>query len=215
MAHRLGFVYSDKRLMTRLCKTCGVEKPLEAFTKHKHSVGGHLRRCKECVNRQRRESFRANPERRQRNNERVNAFQAQPEQRAKQNVRQRAYRLDPEYRALEAKRARETRKANPERVAEINRRSMYKRKYGITVEDYDHMVEAQGNKCAICRRTQPKGKRFHVDHIHGTNVIRGLLCTHCNTGIGLLADDPKVLRTAADYVEAHNLLQLPLTERSN
>jgi hypothetical protein len=44
-------------------------------------------------------------------------------------------------------------------------------------------------------------KRFAVDHCHTSGKIRGLLCTNCNTAIGLLKDDPNALQRAIDWVK--------------
>lgn len=75
-----------------------------------------------------------------------------------------------------------------------------RRKFGITIEEYDRMLAAQGGVCKVCHR--PPGKyRLSVDHIHGTKTVRGLLCARCNRGIGLFWDDPAVFRRAAGYLE--------------
>lgn len=76
--------------------------------------------------------------------------------------------------------------------------------YGITLEQYDEMLEAQDGGCAICKTTDPRGKgRFHVDHCHDTGAVRGLLCQTCNQGIGLLQDSIDVLLDAAKYLGRH------------
>lgn len=79
------------------------------------------------------------------------------------------------------------------------------REYGLTVAQRDAMIAAQGNRCKICRELFDLNARGvlrpHIDHMHGTKVVRGMLCKECNLGIGLLQDDPKVIRQAADYVE--------------
>lgn len=73
--------------------------------------------------------------------------------------------------------------------------------YDITLADYDVMLEAQGNGCAICGRTpEEDGKRLAVDHDHENGKVRGLLCSWCNRGIGLLQDSPVLLRSAANYI---------------
>lgn len=77
--------------------------------------------------------------------------------------------------------------------------------YGLTAAQFHGMLEAQGHRCAICRR-KPQSEHgrtgWQVDHDHNTGAIRGLLCGWCNRAIGLARDDPEVLRAMAAYVEA-------------
>ncbi|MEU6674765.1 endonuclease VII domain-containing protein [Streptomyces sp. NPDC046925] len=78
------------------------------------------------------------------------------------------------------------------------------RKYGITLPEYELMVQQQNGTCAICGGL-PNGpgaenKRFDVDHCHKTGRVRGLLCSGCNRGIGFLGDDPARLQAAVDYL---------------
>lgn len=94
-----------------------------------------------------------------------------------------------------------------ERKVEENRRrygNWLKKKYGITIEDYDRMMISQSRRCAICRTEEPSGKgRFHVDHCHESNKVRGLLCTSCNMMLGLARDCVGILNTAIKYLEDH------------
>jgi hypothetical protein len=88
------------------------------------------------------------------------------------------------------------------------RREQGFRKYGITSEDFNAMLTAQRDGCAICGFVPlPDGKnaaaRLHVDHDHETGKVRALLCNGCNRGMGYLGDNPARLRAAADYIEKH------------
>jgi predicted nucleic acid-binding Zn ribbon protein len=76
-------------------------------------------------------------------------------------------------------------------------------RYQMQPGDYDALLLAQGGRCAICGADEAGGKggRFHVDHNHATGRVRGLLCHGCNLGIGMLRDDPDVMRAAIRYVE--------------
>ena len=59
----------------------------------------------------------------------------------------------------------------------------------------------QQNRCAICKVKQEElDYDLVLDHDHVTGRIRGLLCHKCNTGIGLLQDDPDILQNAIDYL---------------
>lgn len=77
------------------------------------------------------------------------------------------------------------------------------RNYGMTLADYDRMLEEQGGGCKICGTTDPGGRsdKFHIDHDHATGLVRGLLCAGCNLAIGHLREDPHTARLLAEYLE--------------
>jgi len=77
------------------------------------------------------------------------------------------------------------------------------RKYGLTPEDYDRMLEAQDGLCAVCRTNDLDrlGRRMHVDHCHNTGRVRGILCTRCNNAIGFAGESAQRLRDLATYLE--------------
>src|SRR5262245_56956507 len=62
------------------------------------------------------------------------------------------------------------------------RRLALKSKFGLTLEEYDVMLNRQGGVCKICSRPQ-KNRRLAVDHNHETGAVRGLLCGPCNTAL--------------------------------
>ncbi len=108
---------------------------------------------------------------------------------------------------------REFRKKHKQRLAEVRqteygkrlmRNEHLKKRFGMTIDEYEAMMEAQGGVCAVCEGP-PSGryKRLHVDHDHLTDEIRALLCHHCNIALGLAEDDPRLLRAMADYLERH------------
>ncbi len=87
---------------------------------------------------------------------------------------------------------------------QVARQRGLKHKYGMSIEQYDEMLKDQGNCCAICGTNTPGHKgRFVVDHNHKTGQVRALLCSACNTLLGMSKDDPKTLRKAARYLETH------------
>jgi hypothetical protein len=77
------------------------------------------------------------------------------------------------------------------------------RKYGLTPQQFDELSAAQGGVCAICRGPQQGAKPLSVDHCHDTNAVRGLLCSRCNTGIGMLGDSPEQIFSAFRYLSQH------------
>ena len=72
---------------------------------------------------------------------------------------------------------------NPGRLV-TDRKKALQTKYGITVEQYDQMMDEQGGTCKICKSLDPTGRRLAVDHCHETGRVRGLLCPSCNTALG-------------------------------
>lgn len=64
-----------------------------------------------------------------------------------------------------------------------------KRLYGMTLTERDQMLVDQGHACKMCGRTDCHwGKGFqdvwHIDHVHGTKIVRGILCAACNMLVG-------------------------------
>lgn len=82
------------------------------------------------------------------------------------------------------------------------RSSKYFKAYGITVDEYEDMLAAQGERCLVCDRheSQSAKGRLHIDHCHETGKVRGLLCSNCNTALGLAGDDPARLVALAAYL---------------
>lgn len=74
------------------------------------------------------------------------------------------------------------------------------RRYGITTSIYNTRLEEQGNRCAICRKVLDNP---HIDHDHKTKEFRGILCSNCNTGLGMFLDDIRILSNAIVYLEDH------------
>lgn len=75
--------------------------------------------------------------------------------------------------------------------------------YGITPEQYDELLAAQGGMCmcAICDATpEQNGKALAVDHCHETGQVRGLLCSPHNQAIGIFGDNLAGVQRAADYL---------------
>ena len=114
--------------------------------------------------------------------------------REKQLSRWEKIRNDPELKAAYQKRVKEY-ESLPHvkaRRAKSNKRKNVQ-KYGISFEFYQEEIK---NGCNICGSTE----RLHIDHCHTTNKYRGILCHHCNTGIGLFKEDLTILDKAKEYL---------------
>lgn len=72
--------------------------------------------------------------------------------------------------------------------------------YGITIDQYDQLLRAQGGRCKTCPSTGGY-RSLCVDHCHETGRIRGLLCYRCNMALGLCHDDATQLVKLADYLQ--------------
>ena len=162
----------------KLCSKCRETKPLKDYSNDKSTSDGLSQYCRFC---------RAVIQKRYYNNHKDVIA-------AKASLCQK--RWSPEKRAKIVARRRET---YIKKAPEIRKNNLWYM-YGLTVEQYEAMVEAQKGLCAICSQPAAGKKRGHVDHCKKTKKIRGILCTKCNTGIGLLGDDPKRLLLAVAYL---------------
>ena len=164
----------------KACKKCGVAKPLEEFYRAAGTRDGHRGDCKACSSEDKRRRYLADPEAAI---ARVKRWQqANPD---RVNATQRARRAKPEAKLRE-------------------RAGHLMRKYGMTIEQYDAMLDAQGGGCFICSRPPREDISLHVDHDHFTGKIRGILCFCCNNALADFQDDPSLLRKAASYVSVNS-----------
>lgn len=111
-------------------------------------------------------------------------------------------RVDPQFRSKEIR---------------ANRQQHLKKRFGLTLEQYDLMVKAQNGLCAICklsnrRRVMERISALAVDHNHLTGQIRGLLCANCNSGLGLLQESIEVLYRAIEYLKKYDQLGIEVQE---
>lgn len=93
-------------------------------------------------------------------------------------------------------------------------------RFGLTPEKYDALKEAQGGKCALCRRATGATKRLAVDHDHACCIgptscgrcVRGLVCGPCNDVLAHARDNPEFFVRGALYLEVWPSQRAGLTE---
>lgn len=113
---------------------------------------------------------------------------------------------DKEYYQANKERIAEYRRANWDRIGRTQRSAYLKKRYKITIEEYETMLETQNGVCAICKSPCPSGKSLAVDHDHACcpgkhtcgECTRGLLCITCNRSLGWLENVGA--ETVSDYL---------------
>lgn len=94
-------------------------------------------------------------------------------------------------------------KYKPEEFKELMRTQTLKAKYGIDPLEYDRLFELQGGKCAICKRQSDDELKLFVDHDHVTDIVRGLLCSRCNSCLERIESDRDWGTKAIAYLGVH------------
>lgn len=83
-----------------------------------------------------------------------------------------------------------------EEIKVKNRKHNLQHKYGLSLEDFDNLLEDQNYLCKICKEE----KELVVDHCHNSGRVRGLLCRECNSGLGMFKDSILYLQAAQEYL---------------
>jgi len=209
---------------TQQCIKCKEIKPLDMFYANKQSKNKKCYRCKVCMNKVTIENYRKKQKpkkdwstdegfkicRKCLNKKPINDFNIHyGKTRTKDKMRNECKECQKTHSREHWKKI-ATRESEKKKIYHLNNRKVahgwhLKSKYGITLVDYQKMLDLQNGKCAICGSDKPKGnyRHFAVDHNHTTGELRGLLCTQCNTGIGLLQDSPDLLLKAAEYIQSY------------
>jgi hypothetical protein len=170
----------------KLCKHCGLEKPLDDFYVDRKARDGRRPDCKVCNLARRRAKYAEDP---RPYIDRAMKWQRENRERYLQRLR--------DYNGTPAKKL-------------SNRKSHLKRKYGLTLEEFDEMLATQGGGCAICGNPNAG----NVDHDHVTGEVRGILCFNCNIAIGHVADDKDRLLRAFAYLDRDDELAAVARQRT-
>lgn len=189
---------------TKVCASCGVEKPKTAFYSRKHSRCGVRPCCIECSKTgPGRWSKHVPPE------EKVCSICKKKLPFTSFHLRK--HRPGRESRCGECKNENRNRYRKPDdhlryyAAQKVKDPEFYRRgnlrKYGITIEQFDAMLESQGGVCAVCKGPALGKGRYHVDHDHDTGKIRGLLCHKCNVALGMVQDSREHLTRLIQYLE--------------
>jgi len=104
--------------------------------------------------------------------------------------------------------------ANKDRVIEQTRKRYFQnsfeinlkrklRKYNLSVQDYENLLETQGKTCANTGCESIDKSKLVIDHCHITGAVRGLLCNQCNTALGLLKESHKALSGLSAYLDKY------------
>lgn len=190
---------------TKICTKCKIEKPIEEFNRNKTSKDGRHCWCNSCkseyniIYNKRAETKRSKAEYAKEYNQRPEIITRSREYQKEHNKYQREYQREYHQRP-EAKERRAQRSINNKDV--ITSKTLL-RKYGITLEQKQQMIENQGGRCAICNKVLDNGRHTCVDHDHKTGKVRGILCRKCNFLIGHSKDNPIILSRAINYLDRH------------
>ena len=119
----------------------------------------------------------------------------------KNTKRRKKYHEDAEYREKLKAKTRQYNQRHPEKKF-----FQHLSEFGLTLDDYNQMLESQNYRCAICGDEGNQENRFRklsIDHDHKNGKVRGLLCSHCNFMLGQAKDDVEILQNAILYLEAN------------
>lgn len=178
------------------------EKSLSEFHKHSGRKDGLQNYCKVCKSEMDKTSHKKH--RKQHLLQRKKFRQENPE---KIKAQKQKYRE--ENQEKENKRIQKWINNNRERHDQNKKDWFMKTKYGITLNEYLQMLESQNHLCAICNNPETRKDRtgkvheLVIDHDHITNKVRGLLCSKCNSGIGMLKDNISILDKAILYLKQY------------
>jgi|SRR5579859_4904101 len=211
-------IVAPVQVMKKSCSTCGETKLLSEFSANKRTKDGKKSYCKSCAA----TYMKSYVSRREFT---VNYSSVEKEmtckvcQQAKSHSEFDRNKLGSNGYSAECKKCKSERnkiykRVNRDKIREYSksytdktyRYRHLRRKYNLTVEEYEEALANQGGVCAICGKPETARHRYGpirlaVDHDHITGEFRGLLCSGCNTGLGKFQDNHELLQKAVEYLK--------------
>ena len=100
------------------------------------------------------------------------------------------------YEKFRSKGIKNPRKQNKKRKFEWS----IKKRFNLTLEEYEKMVLQQNGLCKICNEKDNKKTRLSIDHCHKKGNVRALLCTRCNLTLGHVEEKVHILENMINYI---------------
>ena len=178
--------------MEKICSRCKISQNRNNF--HKSKRDGYVSNCKKCRKEILQEFHKKHP-----------GIQREYNLKWRKENKDRI-KLHLELNREKTRRQARERWKNDPRVKIWARNNLMKKHYGITLEDFNLLVEKQDGICLICKQPPNNNKKsdyLYVDHDHKTGKVRGLLCHKCNTGLGCYDDNVLLLEEAIRYLNLH------------
>src|ERR1039457_4131975 len=177
-------------VLTKICSKCHLEKTLGEFCKDKDSKDGLYAQCKNCAAQKTKKWYKQN--------------------KARELVIVPDFKMCPGCKTEKPNsdfyKAGRNKDGLGDYCKECNAIRVREYLYGITDEQFKAMLETQGGACAICRFIPgSEDESLHVDHIHGTEIVRGLLHSNCNRGLGYFKDNVGFISKAIEYLRSPHL----------
>jgi hypothetical protein len=164
--------------MDKVCSKCKEPKDIGQFNKSSKSKDGLHAYCRQCNSLINKEWYGSN-------SEKVKTAAV----RWSKNNKQRSTEITRKYR-----------ESNTDRLKD----AYLRRKYGISLIQYNSLLAKQAHSCAICKRSKSEFKYdLDVDHDHINDQVRGLLCNPCNQALGLLKESINSCQNMAQYLSLH------------
>jgi hypothetical protein len=208
-------------MKTKICTVCGIEKPLSEFNKGKNYKLGVRSSCREC-------EIKYSKDYRKLHKDKIIEYSLKNKEKI-QDYHKSWYKENKEIQLASChKRYKEKReqilgqckdyyqshkkeiKMYPSSNPDQKKDRYLQRLYGITLEQYNQMLESQNRVCAICGQPETTvNKRgnciqdLSVDHNHETGKVRGLLCRKCNRILGDAKEDINIFNSATNYLNLH------------
>ncbi len=189
----------------KTCATCKETKEESNFNKDSYDKHGLHRRCKSCTNIYRRKYYK-NKQRKQKYN--VKPY-VNPGHKICSNCQEDKdhsfFGNDSRRKDKKQRVCRACQKTYNKKLYSKDRFRKYylASKYNLSTEQYYAKLEAQDNRCAICKNKHSGPRFMAVDHCHSSGKTRDLLCYLCNSVLGLSREKISTLQSAIEYLEKH------------
>lgn len=169
-------------LNEKICSKCGETKPQAEYYKDVAAKSGRKALCKTCKKKYAQIYYA-------KNREKCVAYIKRYHKENREHIRE---------------------QRNKPETLKMNRNNLLLKKYNITLEQYNLMAKTQNNICGICEKPETRkiarlneSPILSVDHCHKTGQIRMLLCSRCNTILGLIEDDLDLLYLMISYLKQY------------